>query len=136
MDKLPANTETSYEMGKRLFAEGVREFCAGGFFEAHDLWEEFWQELRGPDRVFVQGLIHLAVGTYHHENGNLKGARSQLSKAAVKLGKYPSGHWGVSTSDWLAWAESVLAGREIARPVCGLPFDSSQFPAAVPMAPR
>jgi predicted metal-dependent hydrolase len=136
MDKLTTTTESSYEMGKRLFSEGVREFCAGGFFEAHDLWEEFWQELRGPDRVFVQALIHLAVGTYHHENGNMNGARSQLTKAVTKLSKYPAGHWGVGTSEWLRWAEDVLAGRERAKPASGLPFDSSRFPSQIPMAPR
>lgn len=132
----PVKSETSYEMGKRLFLEGMHEFCTGGYFEAHDLWEEFWQELRGPDRVFVQALIHLAVGTYHHENGNIKGAHSQLGKAATKLSKYPPGHWGVTTDDWLAWIGGVLAGHEVERPTGGLQFDIDRFPAHFPMAPR
>lgn len=129
-------SETSVEMGRRLFAEGVAEFNSGGFFEAHDLWEEFWQELRGPDRVFVQGLIHLAVGTYHHENGNSKGAKSQLQKAATKLSKYPVNHWGVVTGQWIEWALAVVDERNTLRPADGLPYDPSQFPAAIPMAPR
>lgn len=129
-------TETPAEMGRRLFAEGVAEFNSGGFFEAHDLWEEFWQELRGPDRVFVQGLIHLAVGTYHHENGNMNGAKSQLQKAATKLSKYPVSHWGVTTEPWIKWANTVVAGDTIPRPMSGLPFDVSGFPLNIPMAPR
>lgn len=129
-------SETSAEMGRRLFAEGVAEFNSGGFFEAHDLWEEFWQELRGPDRVFVQGLIHLAVGTYHHENGNMNGAKSQLQKAATKLSKYPANHWGVVTGQWVEWALAVVDERNAPRPADGLPYDPSQFPAAIPMAPR
>jgi predicted metal-dependent hydrolase len=132
----PAEVETPYEMGKRLFLEGMQEFCSGGYFEAHDLWEEFWQELRGPDRVFVQALIHLAVGTYHFENGNMNGARSQLSKAAMKLSKYPGGHWGVTTDEWLIWIGNVLANREGAHPASGLKFDVKLFPAHLPMAPR
>ncbi len=135
-DHEPADTETSYEMGKRLFLEGMHEFSSGGYFEAHDLWEEFWQELRGPDRVFVQALIHLAVGTYHHENGNVNGAHSQLGKAATKLAKYPPGHWGVTTDDWLTWIGNVLANREASRPDTGLQFDIDKFPAHFPMAPR
>jgi predicted metal-dependent hydrolase len=129
-------SETSMEMGRRLFAEGVAEFNSGGFFEAHDLWEEFWQELRGPDRVFVQGLIHLAVGTYHHENGNSKGAKSQLQKAATKLSKYPANHWGVETGQWIEWTLAVVDERNTPRPANGLPYDPSRFPSVIPMAPR
>ena len=136
MENESAHIETSYEMGKRLFLEGMNEFCAGGYFEAHDLWEEFWQELRGPDRVYVQGLIHLAVGTYHFENGNMNGAQSQLSNAAMKLSKYPRGHWGVTTDEWLAWIENVLANREAEPPGSGLKFEVEKFPAHLPMAPR
>jgi hypothetical protein len=128
--------ETPSEMGRRLFAEGVREFCAGGYFEAHDLWEEFWQELRGPDRRFVQGLIHLAVGTYHFQNGNVKGASSQLAKAATKLSKYPAVHWGVDTRAWRKWARMVSEHQFDEGPPAGLEFDSSLFPAQLPMAPR
>lgn len=136
MDEDIAGTESSYQMGKRLFAEGVRQFCEGGYFEAHDLWEEFWQELRGPDRVFVQALIHLAVGTYHFENGNMKGAKSQLGKAATKLAKYPAGHWGVTTTRWVEWAKSVVDGHATSIPSGGIAFLSERFPATLPMAPR
>lgn len=135
VDNEPVHVETSYEMGKRLFLEGMHEFCAGGYFEAHDLWEEFWQELRGPDKLFVQALIHLAVGTYHHENGNVNGAHSQLGKAKIKLAKYPRGHWGVTTDEWLEWIDSALANRESARPE-KLQFDITRFPSHFPMAPR
>jgi predicted metal-dependent hydrolase len=136
MDGLTANTETMQEMGRRLFGEGVREFDACGFFEAHDLWEEFWQELRGPDREFVQALIHLAVGAYHHDNGNMNGAKSQLAKALRKLAQYPALHWGVDTGEWVAWAGEVLVDSASPIRPAGLPFDSTRFPAHIPMAPR
>lgn len=136
MENETDSVESSYGMGRRLFFEGMHEFSTGGYFEAHDLWEEFWQELRGPDRVFVQALIHLAVGTYHHENGNVNGAHSQLGKAAAKLSKYPRGHWGIATDEWVAWIDNVLAKREASRPTSGLQFDAEKFPAQFPMAPR
>jgi predicted metal-dependent hydrolase len=128
--------ESSQDMGKRLFIEGMREFSKGRYFEAHDLWEEFWQELRGPDRAFVQALIHLAVGTYHYENKNMNGATSQLRKAAAKLAGYPAGHWGVATGDWLRWIDDVLADRAPSVPSQGLAWDASCFPDRLSMAPR
>ncbi len=136
MDADTDSQESSYEMAARLFAEGVSEFESGGYFEAHDLWEEFWQELRGPDRVFIQGLIHLAVGTYHHSNNNMNGAMSQLGKAATKLSKYPSGHWGVTVDEWVAWASDISAGRTAKRPETGLNFVPDNFPKQISMAPR
>lgn len=131
-----AHEETPYDFGRRLFAAGVAEFQQGGYFEAHDLWEEFWQELRGPDRRYLQGLIHLAVGTYHFQNGNLEGARSQLGKAAQKLGQYPEGHWGIGSTAWWRWAAEVAAGSEASPPKGSLSYDAQQFPGRLVMAPR
>jgi hypothetical protein len=131
-----AHEETPYEFGRRLFAAGVAEFQQGGYFEAHDLWEEFWQELRGGDRLFLQGLIHLAVGTYHFQNGNLKGARSQLGKATQKLGRYPEGHWGVDIAPWRAWAAAVAGGATVPPPEAAVLFDPRRFPEHLAMAPR
>ena len=129
-----SSQEHALQEGRRLFDEGLREFREGGYFEAHDLWEEFWQELRGSDRRFLQGLIHLAVGTYHLENGNERGAHSQLRKAMIKTGEYPPGHWGVDRSEWMLWIEQYLDGSVSPHPRT-LPFAESQFPATLPMAP-
>lgn len=56
------------------YLAGVLLFNRHDFFEAHDAWEEYWTELAGPDRRFVQGLIQAAVGLVHFGNGNLRGA--------------------------------------------------------------
>ena len=78
------------------FYEGIREFNAGRYFEAHDVLEDLWQGYREPDRVFLQALIHSAVGLYHLENDNFKGARSQLTKACTKLEAFRPVYWGLS----------------------------------------
>ena len=78
------------------FYEGIREFNAGRFFEAHDVLEDLWHGYREPDRVFLQALIHSAVGLYHLENDNFKGARSQLRKACSKLEAFRPTYWRVS----------------------------------------
>ncbi|HTY36663.1 MAG TPA: DUF309 domain-containing protein [Bacteroidota bacterium] len=78
------------------FYEGIREFNAGRYFEAHDILEDLWHGYRDPDRVFLQALIHSAVGLYHLENDNPKGARSQLTKACLKMAPYGDAYWGVN----------------------------------------
>jgi hypothetical protein len=85
-------------MDERFF-EGIREFNEGRYFEAHDVLEDLWHGYRESDRVFLQALIHSAVGLYHLENDNFKGARSQLSKACSKIEPYRPEHWGVSVDN-------------------------------------
>ena len=84
-------------MDERLY-EGIREFNQGRYFEAHDILEDLWQGYREPDRVFLQALIHSAVGLYHLENDKLKGARSQLSKACSKMEPYRPEYRGIGVA--------------------------------------
>jgi hypothetical protein len=63
---------------------GLEHFRARDYFAAHDDWEEVWQELSGPRRMFWQAMIQLVVGAYHFTNGNLRGCRGQWQKALQK----------------------------------------------------
>lgn len=115
-------------------AEGIRLFGIGHYFEAHDVWEELWQRLRGPDRLYLQGLIHVAVGAYHHGNGNMRGARSQWGKAFRKMGRYPAKHWGINTVDWMRFlkhAEATTPESQLPGPMT---FDSLRFPQDLTIA--
>ena len=123
-------------LAKRLFEEGRGEFLAGRYFEAHDIWEDFWHSLRGPDRRYLQGLIHLAVGAYHYGNGNSAGARSQWKKAVVKVGEYPKCHWGVDVSAWVQWIGAYLDGNVMGPLPVELPFQTDRFPSLLPLAPE
>jgi len=71
-----------------LLDRGIRLFNAREFFECHEVWEEAWTPERGPRRWFLQALIHLAVGFYHHQQNNPAGAERQLRKGLKKLAAY------------------------------------------------
>ena len=79
----------------KQFAHGVELFNAKEFFDCHDAWEELWQEDRTELRLFLQGMIQSAVGSYHLTNGNTTGAISQYTKALDKLEKYPDDYCNV-----------------------------------------
>ena len=63
---------------------GLEHFRARDYFAAHEDWEEVWQDLSGPRRLFWQAMIQLVVGAYHYTNGNLRGCRGQWQKALQK----------------------------------------------------
>jgi predicted metal-dependent hydrolase len=67
-------------MRGELFQRAVQLFNNREFFECHEALEEIWMPERGARRLFLQGLIHLAVGFHHSQRGNSAGASRQLRK--------------------------------------------------------
>ncbi len=72
-----------------LLQRGLVLFNRGEFFEAHEVLEDVWRPWQGPERIFLQGLIQVAVALHHHSTGNLVGARSLLHRAANNLRGFP-----------------------------------------------
>ena len=70
---------------QNLFEKGLHFFNSGDYYQAHEVWEDLWRTTEGPVRVFYQGLIQAAVGLYHLQRGNEKGARGQIGKSIGHL---------------------------------------------------
>jgi uncharacterized protein len=66
--------------------EGIALFNQREFFACHDVFEDFWSELIGPEKTFFQGMIHAAVCLFHFEGGNLSGARKMYSSFRLYVG--------------------------------------------------
>src|SRR4051812_24959221 len=77
---------------------GILQFNDREFFECHETLEEIWTTEHGPRRLFLQALIHHAVGFYHHQRGNSEGAQRQLRKGLTKLIVYLPGYEGIDTA--------------------------------------
>jgi predicted metal-dependent hydrolase len=95
-----------------LLTRGIHLFNSGEFFECHEVLEEEWTPERGPRRLFLQSLIHVAVGLYHVQRGNPTGASRQLRKALRKLAAYLPAYEGVDTARLHADAGEALARIE------------------------
>lgn len=107
---------------------GIGFFNTGSFFECHDVLEELWMETRGSDRLFLQGLIQVAVGYYHFFNRNYRGSRSQFLKGLTKLEQYRPSHMGIELDrftqqirPWMVLAEQGTNGEP-------LPCDGTAIP--------
>ncbi|WP_240419024.1 DUF309 domain-containing protein [Paenibacillus periandrae] len=68
----------------RLYVKFVYYFnVERDYFECHEVMEELWlEEGRAP---LYQGLLQVAVGLYHHRNGNVSGAIKLFTAALEKL---------------------------------------------------
>jgi len=97
------------------FAQGIELFNRQAFFECHEILEDLWRPMRGARRLFLQGVIHLAVGFYHHQQANPTGAERQLRKGLKKLAGYLPEFDGINTAqlyrEALACLETITSGR-------------------------
>ena len=80
-----------------VFRRGIDLFNDRSFFECHEVLEEIWTPSRGAERLFLQALIHFAVGFYHHQRRNQAGAQRQLRKGLRKISGYLPEFLGVDT---------------------------------------
>jgi len=72
------------------YLQGIEHFNAGRYFDAHEVWEEIWLQSSGDTKLFYQMLIQAAVGLYHYERGNVRGARGMHANVVDKLERLPS----------------------------------------------
>jgi predicted metal-dependent hydrolase len=78
-----------------LYLAGILFFNRRDFFEAHEVWEDLWNNCSDVDRRFYQALIQAAVGLYHYGNGNLQGATKLYRTSKAYMDRYASPHLGL-----------------------------------------
>jgi predicted metal-dependent hydrolase len=84
------------------FVEGVEYFNDCEFFEAHEVWEDLWQEYQGDSRKFYQGLIQVAVCLHHFGNENTRGARKLFHSSTKYIEPYGELHEGIYVAKLIA----------------------------------
>lgn len=104
-----------------LLRQGIHLFNHCEFFECHEVLEEAWTPQRGPRRLFLQSLIHVAVGFYHCQRGNPVGACRQLRKALRKLAAYLPSCEDIDTALLYREAQEQLARIEAGETVDQFP---------------
>ena len=95
------------ETKESLFQEGLNHYKTMDYFEAHEAWEDLWSGYYLEDRIFLQGLIQLAVSFVHLGNGNMIGAKNLLRKCKEKFQGFSGVHRGIRVNLLLNQIEKV-----------------------------
>jgi predicted metal-dependent hydrolase len=77
------------------FREGVEQFNAEKFFDAHESWEAIWLHAPEPDKTFLQGITQVSAAFHHYSKGNYAGAKTLLERGLQKLAQFPVHYRGV-----------------------------------------
>ncbi len=114
------------------FEKACTHFDKGEYFEAHEEWEELWNEAYGPRHAFLQGLIQVAVALHHARNGNFRGAHKLLAGALAYLEKGASDSSPVDVGklrdfvlDFELAIQAIESGKNKQLPFFKLPYAAS-----------
>lgn len=93
---------------ERLYVEFLYYFNeARDYFECHEVMEELWlEEGRAP---IYQGLLQIAVGLYHHRNGNISGSIKLFTQGIDKLHHLPEQSLGIHLGRLVADSQTYVA---------------------------
>lgn len=103
------------------FRSGIELFNQAEFFEAHEALEEVWRAAPAGEKMFLQGLIQVAVALHHYSRGNAIGACSLLRRAHKNLSAYPESFAGLNVGELLAAVANWLKALETGGPRPSLP---------------
>jgi uncharacterized protein len=89
------------------FWQGVAQFNRGEFYACHDTLEAIWLESPEPDKRFYQGVLQIAVGCYHLDNSNWRGAVILLGEGIKRLKDYQPVYAAIDVAR-LLWESNCL----------------------------
>jgi predicted metal-dependent hydrolase len=108
---------------------GVEEFNAGAFWEAHESWEELWNDSEGDAKRAVQALVQIAAGYHKLELGVTGGAMRLFTRALAILDDVPASAMPLPLDDARAVVRRQLAALR-------MPSGGVEVPTLVVAAPR
>lgn len=69
----------------QAFYAGIEQLNNHQFYDCHDTLEALWFEAMEPEKSLYQGILQIAVGCYHLENHNLRGATILVGEGLRRL---------------------------------------------------
>ncbi|MGB2695151.1 MAG: DUF309 domain-containing protein [Dehalococcoidia bacterium] len=91
----PLLTDEELEGHRQILLDGVAQFNAGYYFQAHETLEDIWYPSPPPARTFLQGIIQLAAGFVHLMRHEYPGTIGLLDAALDKLSGAPADFLGI-----------------------------------------
>jgi uncharacterized protein len=105
------------------YLAGIELFNRGEYFDAHEVWEDLWQDCPACDRRFYQALIQAAVAIYHFERRNHTGAARLARSGKRYMDQYRPVYRGLDVNGFWLQVEAYIAAALMEVP-------------AIPSAPR
>jgi len=90
------------------FAEGIKLFNKGYYWEAHEVWEEVWREQEGDAKAFAQAFVQIASGYNFLKTFKITTALYLFEKAVTNLHAFEHLHSTVNLNGLREEVENTL----------------------------
>ena len=110
------------------FLEGIHDFNARKFWEAHEAWETIWLVAESDVEQFLQGLIQVAAAYHHIQRGTYRGAIRLIDAGLKRLEPFPARYCGIDRTV----VEDAARGHRAWLAACSLapdqPLRADEYP--------
>jgi len=78
------------------------------WYEAHDAFEEIWNNVNGDERQVIQGILQVSVSQFHLSKGNLNGATILLGEGLGRIKTRTKINLGIDLVSFCQCLEDLL----------------------------
>ena len=78
------------------------------WYEAHDAFEDIWNNLNGDERQIIQGILQVSVSQFHLSKGNLNGATILLGEGLGRIRTKTNNNLGIDLESFCYSLEKLL----------------------------
>lgn len=93
---------------QNIFSEALDLFNNKKWYEAHDAFEDIWNNLDGDERQIIQGILQVSVSQFHLSKGNLNGATILLGEGLGRIKNRTSINLGIDLVTFCKCLEKLL----------------------------
>ena len=78
------------------------------WYEAHDAFEDIWNNVDGDERQVIQGILQVSVSQFHLSKGNLNGATILLGEGLGRIKTRTKINLGIDLDSFCRCLEDLL----------------------------
>ena len=90
------------------FFNALNLFNNEKWYEAHDAFEDIWNNLDGDKRQIIQGILQVSVSQFHLSKGNINGATILLGEGLGRIKNRTNIDLGVDLESFCKCLEELL----------------------------
>jgi len=92
----------------KYFELGISLFNNQEYYLAHECFEKAWVKANLENKLFLQGLVQISVGSYHFANGNYINAFKQYTKCINKMEKFSPVYMNINVEKLICWINDLF----------------------------
>ena len=90
------------------FLNALNLFNNQKWYEAHDAFEDIWNNIDGDERQIIQGILQVSVSQFHLSKGNINGATILLGEGLGRIKNRTNINLGIDLKTFCMCLEDLL----------------------------